>query len=178
MDKVEQTGERTLLHCHLQKRSMLFEGERSFKVSETRIRKLPHLMLEDRMVVLAVEQRRFYFPKHKTKRWESLPDVGPRKQTTNTFRLNTLRELQRDNYSGTGYKRGKSNMFPMHILDGMHFKQGWDKVITKIGLDGKGVGNRKVVHNITNLQENKPLMVLSNLSQADLKKNFLKYQRS
>ena len=151
---------------------MVFRGERSFKINGMRVRNLPHMMLEDKMVILVITQRRFHFRKHKTRRWEALPDVSPKKQTTNTFRLNTLRELQRDNYSGTGYKRHKSNMFPMHILDGMDFKQGWEKPITKIGLDGKGVGNRKVVHNITNLQDNKPLLVLPNLNQVELKKNF------
>jgi len=174
LDRIEYKLERTFVYCHIQKKSMILKGERSFKVSETRMRRLPHLMLEDKMIVLVLTQRRFYFSKYKTKRWEPLPDVSPRKQTTNTFRLNTLRELQRDNYSGTGYKRHKSNMFPMHILDGMDFKQGWDKPITKVGLDGKGVGSRKVVHNITNLDENKPLIVLPNLSQVELKKNFLR----
>lgn len=170
-DRIEHRKNKTLLHCHLQKKSMTFKSERSLKISETRIRKLPHMMLEDQKIVLVITQRRFYFPEHKTKRWEPLPDVGQRKQTTNTFRLNTLRELQRDNYSGTGNKRKKSHMYPAYILDGMEISIEWPEDITKIGLDGKGVGHNKVVHNITNLSTNKPLAVLPNMNQKQVKKN-------
>jgi len=144
LDKVEYKNNRTFLYCHLQQKVMVFEGERSCKINEIRERRLPHLMMEDKRVILVVTQRRFYFPKHKTRRWERLPDVGERKQTTNTFRLNTLRELQRDNYSGTGFKRQKSHMYPAHILDSMEFKVEWKDRIEKIGMDGKGVGTTRL----------------------------------
>ncbi len=150
---------------------MVYSGETSKRVGEIRIRYLPHMLLEDETVILIVTQRRFYFSKHKTRRWEPLPDVSPYKQTTNTFRLNTLRELQRDNYSGTGYRRHKSHMYPAHILDSMEIEVKWDKTIEKIGLDGKGVRKNQVVHNITNLSKNKPLAVLPNLNQEQFKKN-------
>lgn len=171
LDNVEYRKDGTFLHCHVQKSSMTYSGERSLRVNDTRERCLPHMMLEDETVILVVTQRRFYFPKHKTKRWERLPDVGKRKQTTNTFRLNTLRELQRDNYSGTGFKRKKSHMYSAHLLDSMDFKVEWKDKIEKIGMDGKGVGRNKVVHNIVNLDKNKPLLVLPNLRQKQVKKN-------
>lgn len=171
MDKIEYVDSRTFLYCHLQRKAMIYCGEASKKVNEVRIRHLPHMLLEDETVIIAVVQRRFYFPEHKIKRWESLPDVSPRKQTTDTFRLNTLRELQSDNYSGTGNKRHKSHMYPSQVLDSMDIQMKWDKPIKIIGLDGKGVGQNNIVHNITNLSDKKPLMVLPNLNQEQFKKN-------
>jgi transposase len=159
LDRVEDRETGIFLHCHVRRNTMTHKGERSGRVNETRLRTLPHLMLEDKKVTLLVTQRRFYFSKRKTIRWESLPDVGRGKQTTNTFRLNTLRELQRDNYSGTGFKRQRSHMFPMHILDSLSVEQKWTNTIERIGIDGKGVGKNKLVHNLTNL------------NQAELKKN-------
>jgi len=133
------------------------------------------MLLEDETVIIVIMQRRFYFPKHKTRRWEPLPDVSPYKQTTNTFRLNTLRELQRNNYTGTGYKRHKSHMYSAYILDSMDIAIEWPESVTKTGLDGKGVGHNRVVHNITNLSENKPLVVLPNINQQQVKKNYKRF---
>jgi hypothetical protein len=81
LDKVEYKNSKTLLHCHIQKKTMVYSGETSKKVSETRIRYLPHMLLEDETIILVIEQRRFYFPGHKTRRWEILPDVSSYKQT-------------------------------------------------------------------------------------------------
>lgn len=171
LDRIEYQSKQVLLYCYVRHRTMTYKGERSNRVNESRIRYLPHMMLEDKKVVLVIEQRRFYFPKHKSKRWELLPDMGKRKQTTNTFRLNTLRELQRDNYSGTGYKRQRSHMFPMHLLDGLSIENKWTKPIKKIGMDGKGAGRNKVIHNLTNLDDRKPHLVFPNTNQQELKKN-------
>jgi len=171
LDKIEYKNGKILLHCHLQRKTMVYCGEVGRKVNEVKIRHLPHMLLEDEMVILVVTRRRFYFPEHKTKRWEPLPDISMYKQTTNTFRLNTLRELQRDNYTGTGHKRHKSHMYSAYILDSMDIDIRWTEDITKIGLDGKGVGHNKVVHNITNLSKNKPLAVLPNMNQKQVKKN-------
>lgn len=171
LDRIEHREGRTLLHCHLQRRSMIYRGERSKVFYQTRSRVLPHMILEDETIVLVISQRRFSFPTHSTQRWEPLPDVSPRKQTTDTFRLNTLRELQRDNYTGTGYKRHKSHMYSAYILNSMDISIKWPETVTKIGLDGKGVGHNKMVHNITNLSENKPLAVFPGLNQQQLKKN-------
>ncbi len=50
----------------------------------------------------------------------------------------------------------------------------WKKSIKKIGMDGKGVGNRKQVFNITNLVDRKVIGILPNLSQKELKQEILK----
>ena len=176
LDKIEYKNGKTFLHCHLQKKTMVYRGESSKKINEIRVRQLPHMLLEDETIILVILQRRFYFSGHKTRRWEPLPDVGPRKQTTDTFRLNTLRELQRDNYTGTGYKRHRSHMYSAYILDSLDMKLKWPEGTTKIGLDGKGVGHHKQVHNITNLSKNKPLAVLPNMNQEQVKKNCKRFR--
>ena len=93
IDKVEDNKFEVHIHCHVKKRGMWFKGQYSKKVTEERIRRISHMMLENKQIVLVVTQRRFAFKG--TKRWEKLPDVSKYKQTTNTFRLHTLRELQR-----------------------------------------------------------------------------------
>jgi len=170
LDKIEYLDDKILLHCHLQNRFIKYRGERSKQVNTTRIRYLSHMMLEDTPVFLVVNQRRFYFPKHKTKRWEALPGVSSRKQTTNTFRLNTLRELKRDNYKWTGKKRQRSGMFACKLLDDLPIQFRWEKGSTKIGLDGKGVRKHQLIHNVTDLGKNKVIGVLPNLSKEELKK--------
>ena len=50
----------------------------------------------------------------------------------------------------------------------------WEKSIKRIGMDGKGVGSRKQVFNITNLVDNQVIGVLPNLSQKKLKNELLK----
>jgi hypothetical protein len=171
LDRVEHREDGTFLYCHLQRKSMAFRGERSMRFSGKRVRTLPHMMMEDKMAVLVVTQRRFYFPRHRTKRWESLPQVGRRKQSTDVFRINTLRELQRDNYSGTGHKRHKSHMFPIHLLDSLPCVREWRAGMARIGMDGKGVGHNKAVHHIADLDRHRPQLVLPGLSQERLKKN-------
>ena len=127
------------------------------------------MMLENKQVVLVVTQRRFVF--ESTKRWEKLPGVEQYKQTTNTFRLHTLRELQRDNYSGSGHKRHRSGMFPMKLLDGLKTEFKWRKGIKRVGLDGKYVCKHKLVHHLVDVDEGKSITILPNLNQKDFKKN-------
>lgn len=103
VENIKENEDQLEVHCHSRKRGMWYNREYSRQVAETRIRQIPHLMIENQRVVLIVTQRRFFFKE--TKRWEKLPDVEKGKQTTNTFRLHTLRELQRDNYSGSGFKK-------------------------------------------------------------------------
>jgi len=54
----------------------------------------------------------------------------------------------------------------------------WDKPIKKIGMDGKGVGSRKQVFNITNLVDKQVIGVLPNLSQKELRQELLKVKLS
>jgi len=170
IDEVQKYATELHIHCHVRKRGMWFKGQYSEKVAEERVRRISHMMLENKQVVLVVSQRRFSFKG--TKRWEKLPDVEKYKQTTNTFRLNTLRELQRDNYSGSGFKRQKSGMFPMKLLDELEMHFEWRKGITRVGLDGKYVRSRELVHHLADLDEGKSITILPNLSQIQLKKNF------
>lgn len=170
VDEVKDYPDGVHVHCHVKARGMWFKGKYSTKVAETKLRQIPHMMLENKQVVLVVKQRRFSFKG--TKRWEKLPDTEKYKRTTNTFRLHTLRELQRDNYSGSGHKRQMSGMFPMKLLDelGMGFK--WPKGIKKVGLDGKYVCKHKAVHHLADLDKGKSIIIFPNLSQKQLKKNF------
>lgn len=171
LDRIEHEKGRILVHCHLQRKSMAYKGERSYAISEFHKRYLPHLMMEDQAVVLVITQRRFSFPKHNTKRWEELPDVKKGNQTTNTFRLNTLRELKRDNYSGTGKKRGKSGMFTSKLLDALPLELKWKKGVIIVGLDGKSARGHQMIHNITDLGGKEVIGILPNLSQSNFKKN-------
>lgn len=170
IDEVKEQIAEIHIHCHVKKRGMWFQGLYSEKVAEERVRRIPHMMLENKRVVLLVRQRRFAFKT--TRRWEKLPDVEKYKQTTSTFRLHTLRELQRDNYSGSGRKRGMSGMFPMKLLDGLGINCEWRKGIRRVGLDGKYVRSKELVHHIADLDEGKSIMILPGGSQAKFKKNF------
>lgn len=171
LDEVKEHAQETHIYCHSRARGMWFEGKYSEKYTETRIRRIPHMMLENIRIVLIVTQRRFRFKFKGTKRWEKLPDVEKRKQTTNTFRLHTLRELQRDNYSGSGHKRQMSGMFPMKLLDSLEIQLEWRNGITRVGLDGKGVRKGKLVHHLADLDKGKSICVIPDLSQEQLKKN-------
>jgi len=169
LERIEYLEERIEIYCHARVRGMWYQERYSKKVCEVRRRGISHMVLEGKPVVLQVLQRRFVFPG--TRRWEALPGVKKHRQCTETFRLNTLRELQRDNYSGTGKKRGKSAMYALKLLDDIDLEFEWKKPIRKIGIDGKAVRKHSVVHNITNLESNKPIGILPNLSGEDLKKN-------
>jgi hypothetical protein len=170
VDEIVEAEYETKIYCHPRVRGMWLNGEYSKQIVETKVRRIAHMMLEGHQIILMISQRRFSFKG--TRRWEKLPNIEKYKQTTNTFRLNTLRELQRDNYSGSGRKRGKSGMFPMKLLDGLKMTFDWPSGVTKVGLDGKYVKKRELVHHIADLDRGKSLGILPNLSQKDLKKNF------
>ncbi len=161
-DKIE-------IHCHIRARRMVGEDEFSSKITETKIRRIEHMMLEDKPVILLVKQRRFKF-KSGRKLWEPLPGVHGKQRTSLEFQKNTLRELQRDNYSATGFKRGKSGMYTSKLLDKLNFEFFWPESLTKLGLDGKYVKGHELIHNITNISDRKVATVLPNLSQSELKK--------
>lgn len=175
IDEMKEYAHESYIYCHSRAKGTWFKGKYSEKCAETRTRRIPHMMLENKRIVLVVTQRRFSFKG--TRRWEKLPDVEKRQRTTNTFRLHTLRELQRDNYSGSGHKRQMSGMFPMKLLDGLEIEFKWPKGITRVGLDGKGVGKGKSVHHLADLDEGKSICVIPNLNQKQLKKNSWKFRR-
>jgi len=175
VEKLEDKGGQIFIYCHAKSRGMWLEEEFSKRMAETKIRCISHMMLEDRQIILCIKQRRFIFKK--TRRWEILPNIEKRKQTSNTFRLHTLRELQRDNYSGSGHKRQKSGMFPMKLLDSLPIEAKWEKGIVRIGMDGKAVKGRRLVHHIANLDTGKSIVVFPDLSQEAFKKNCWKYPK-
>ncbi|MEI7513543.1 MAG: hypothetical protein WCJ74_02905 [bacterium] len=85
-DKFEERDSNIILHCHIQGNSMKLKSETSKTVNQTRNRLIAHSMFEDKKVFISIEQRRFYFPKHKQKLWESLPQVKKKQQSTITFK--------------------------------------------------------------------------------------------
>lgn len=65
-------------------------------------------------------------------------------------------------------------MSALRLIDEVvHSSINWTKPIARIGMDGKGVGNRKQVFNITNLVDQQVIGVLPNLNQAQLRKQLL-----
>ena len=169
IDEIIYFEEEIQIECHVRARGMKHEGQYSGEVTEVKIRRIDHMMLEDKPVVLLVKQRRFKFKDGK-KLWERLPNVKGKQRATGEFKQNTLRELQRDNYSATGFKRGKSGMYTSRLLDSLEFEVLWPKSLTKLGLDGKYVRGHELIHNVTNISDRKVATVLPNLSQSELKK--------
>lgn len=86
LDEMEESKNEILLHCHLQKKSMVFSGETSTSVNQTKLRKIAHSMLDHKKVFIVITQRRFYFSKHRKILWEPLPQVKPKQQSTSTFK--------------------------------------------------------------------------------------------
>jgi len=170
IDDLKTKAFESRVECHAKGKGMWLNGQYSRKIAETRIRIIPHLMLENQRIVLVISQRRFAFKC--TRRWEKLPDIEKGQRTTNTFRLHTLRGLQRDNYSGSGRERQMSGMFPMKLLDKLEIKTEWRQGITKVGLDGKGVRKGQLLHHLADLEQGKSICVMPNLNQLHLKKNF------
>jgi hypothetical protein len=171
IEKIINYEDKIEILCHVKGAGIWLKDKYYRKVTEIKTRKISHMMQENRVVVLVVKQRRFYVGQGK-KLWEAIPKVQGKAQTSLEFQKNTLRELQRDNYKGTGNKRNRSGMFAMKLLDGIDFLINWNTEITKIGLDGKYVRGKELVHHVANLNLNKSVTVLPNLSQFELKKNF------
>jgi len=169
IDHIEYFDDLIEIECHVRARRMICTNESSIKVVETKIRRIDHMMLEDKPVILLVTQRRFQF-KNGKRLWEPLPNVKGKQRATNEFKKNTLRELQRDNYSATGFKRHKSGMYTSKLLDSLEFEVMWPKSLTKLGLDGKYVRGHQLIHNVTNISDRKVATVLPDLSQEELKK--------
>lgn len=105
IEKIEQNGGVTEIFCHGKRRGMWYGEEYSQRVSERRIRRVKHLMVEDSPVVLVITQRRFRFHKGETCRWEEFSDIEKNGKTSREFKKNSLRELQTQNYTQTGKKR-------------------------------------------------------------------------
>ena len=83
--------------------------------------------------------------------------------------------LRDTNYSGLANSRQISKMSALRFIDELVDSSiKWEKPIKRIGMDGKGVGSRKQIFNITNLVDKQVIGVLPNLSQEELKQKLLK----
>ncbi len=86
LDKMEESNNEILLHCHLQKKNIIHNGERSKSINQSRLRKIAHSMLDHKKVFIVILQRRFYFSKSNKRLWEPLPQVKHKQQSTITFK--------------------------------------------------------------------------------------------
>jgi len=68
-------------------------------------------------------------------------------------------------------------MFPLKLLDKQKYEFRWDKPITKIGLDGKAVRKHRVVHTVTNLDDNELIGVFPPMTQEKLISELLKIDK-
>ena len=85
-DKFEKKNNKIILHCHIQRKSMKLKSEISKTINQTRNRLIAHSMFENKKVFISVDQRRFYFSKHRKKLWEILPQMKKNQQMTTTFK--------------------------------------------------------------------------------------------
>lgn len=86
LDKVEESSDEILLHCHLQRKNMKHKSEITSRVNTTRERKILHSIFEDKKVYILIEQRKFYFSKYNKRLWEELPQVKRGQQISITFK--------------------------------------------------------------------------------------------
>ena len=169
IEKLAETESEIFVHCRSKKRGMKHEGQYSTAVSTTRIKNSRHVVIDDRVVILLIKQRKFYFSKTDKRLWEILPDFKRKKRDSNTFRDQSLKELRNTNYTGTSIKRHTSRMYPLRLLDEIDgFQMNWDENCTRIGLDGKSVKKHQMVTNITNLDKHEVVSVLPGYNQQIL----------
>ncbi|MCX6743275.1 MAG: transposase [Candidatus Parcubacteria bacterium] len=170
LDRVEYRDDREiLLHCHLKRKTMRFKSQSSKAVCAQRLRKIKHQVFEGRLVWLMIAQRRFYFSKPDKRLWEKLPNVALKKQTTESYRRNSIMALKNSTYSYSSQQRLASPMFSSRLVDELpELKFYWPEEITKIGLDGKNIGRRKNMFTLTDLDGKKLISALPPMSQREL----------
>lgn len=171
IENIEFESNKILVYCHFRKNGMWYKDQYSEALSTSKIKTAKHMMIEDRVVILKIKQRKFHFSRYKKNLWESLPNFQSNKHDSNTFRKNTLKTLKVTNYTGTSVSRSTSKMYPLRLLDSIGgFKINWDFNCKRIGLDGKGVKKGKAVTNITNLDKREIISVLPAYNQMTMEK--------
>lgn len=163
---IEENDREIIVYCISKKRGMWYENQYSCSKCANRIKSIKHIVIEERIVILKINQRRFYFKKKDTRRWESLPGIKKQKRTSEIFRENTLKNLRKTNYTGVSEKRFVSKMFPLRLLDEIPgFKINWNKKCSRIGLDNKSIRKYHSVMNITNLDTKEVITILPKYSK-------------
>lgn len=166
---IEFKLEKIVVHCHPRNKGMWYKKQYSTALSTSKIKTARHMILENKVVILKIQQRKFHFSYYKKNLWENLPNFQGYKHDSSLFRQNSLKELRDTNYTGVSHKRFTSKMFPLRLLDAIEgFGINWDKNCTRIGLDGKGVRKGMAVTNITNLDKNEVISVLPAYNQETL----------
>lgn len=170
LDKLEYANDKEIfVHCHLKRKTMRFKSQTSNAVCARRVRKVKHQVFEGRLVWLVVIQRRFYFSKSDKRLWEILPGVSLKKQTTDSYRKNSIIALKNSTYSYSSQQRLASPMFSSRLIDELpEIRFYWPEKIERIGLDGKNIGKHKNMFTLTNLGKKELISALPPMSQKDL----------
>lgn len=170
LDKMKiDDNQNILLFCHLKRKTMKFKSQISNSVCTTKLRKIKHQVFEGRVVWIVIKQRRFYFSKYDKRLWEKLPNISCRKQTSDMYRINTIKSLQKATYTHNAILRGCSAMFSSRLVDELpDIKFNWPDIISKVGLDGKNIGKFKQGFTLTNLDKNELISAIPPMSQKNL----------
>lgn len=80
IETIEETNKEIFVNCRSRKRGMRYEGQYSVVVSTTRIKNSRHVVIDDRVVILRIKQRKFYFSKRDKRLWEILPNFKRKKK--------------------------------------------------------------------------------------------------
>lgn len=170
LDKIEIPNDNNiLLFCHLKRKTMKLKSQRSCRVCATRERKIKHQIFEGKTVWIIINQRRFFFSKYDKRLWEKLPNVSVKKQTSNTYIINTIKSLNKTTYSHNAELRQSSPMFSSRLIDALpEIKINWTNTISQVGLDGKNIGKHKQSFTLTNLDQKELISALPPMNQKEL----------
>lgn len=148
---------------------MKLKSQRSCRVCATRERKIKHQIFEGKTVWIIINQRRFFFSKYDKRLWEKLPNVSVKKQTSNTYIINTIKSLNKTTYSHNAELRQSSPMFSSRLIDALpEIKINWTNTISQVGLDGKNIGKHKQSFTLTNLDQKELISALPPMNQKEL----------
>src|SRR4030042_3233900 len=116
IEKIEYEAKQILVFCYPEVRGMWHLDQYSTALSTFKIKTARHMMIEDRVVILKIRQRKFHFNRYRKNLWEILPSFQRHKHDSQAFRGNTLRILRVTNYTGTSISRSTSKMYPLRLL--------------------------------------------------------------